>query len=207
MRAILGRTGVGKIETALLSMTDKTNLKPFAQGLSAFGVRIISTGGTAAALRATGIAVTEISDYTGFPEIMAGRVKTLHPKVHGGILWRRDEPDDRRIMAELGIRSIDLVAVNLYAFEKTVAKPGVSLEEAVENIDIGGPTLLRAAAKNFKDVTVVVDPADYARVLREMKENDGATTLQTRFELARKVFRTTQAYDAAISGYLERVTP
>ncbi|MBN2124585.1 MAG: IMP cyclohydrolase, partial [Deltaproteobacteria bacterium] len=135
-----------------------------------------------------------------------GRVKTLHPKVHGGILGMRDNPEHVRMMKEHGILNIDMVVVNLYQFEKTVAREGVSLEEAIENIDIGGPTMLRSSAKNFRDVTVVVDPADYAVVLKEMAENDGATTLETRFRLAKKVFRLTHEYDGAITGYLEKAS-
>jgi len=192
-----------KIKRAIISVTDKTGIVNFAQALSKFHVEILSTGGTAKALRQGGVLVTDISAYTGFPEMMDGRVKTLHPKVHGGLLGLRDNPDHVKVMAEHGIKGIDLVVVNLYQFEKTIAKEGVTLEEAIENIDIGGPSMLRSAAKNFKDVTVIVDPDDYAGVLREMDGSTGETLLSTRFRLARKVFRLTHEYDGAISRYLE----
>lgn len=193
---------MGKIETAIFSVTDKTGVVDFARAVSSYGVKILSTGGTARVLREGGLAVTDISEYTGFPEMMDGRVKTLHPKVHGGLLGLRDNPEHAAMMEKHGIQPIDLVVVNLYQFEKTVAREGVTLEEAIENIDIGGPSMLRSSAKNFKYVTVVVDPADYDRVLGEMKETAGGTTLKTRFELARKVFQLTHEYDGAISRYL-----
>jgi phosphoribosylaminoimidazolecarboxamide formyltransferase/IMP cyclohydrolase len=196
---------MGKIRTAIISVTDKTGIVGFAKSLSEFDVQILSTGGTAKALREGGVLVTDISEYTGFPEMMDGRVKTLHPKVHGGLLGRRDNPEHVEAMKAHGIRPVDMVVVNLYQFEKTVAKPGVTLEEAVENIDIGGPSMLRSSAKNFKDVTVVVDPADYEVVLNEMKNSGGETTLKTRFRLAKKVFNLTHRYDGAISRYLDGV--
>jgi len=196
---------MGKIERAIISVTDKSGIVEFAKSLSELGVQILSTGGTARALREGGISVTDISDYTGFPEMMDGRVKTLHPKVHGGLLGLRDNPEHVEMMKAHGIKTIDMVVVNLYQFEKTVAKEGVTLEEAIENIDIGGPSMLRSSAKNFRYVTVIVDPADYEVVLREMKETGGETTLKTRFRLARKVFQLTYQYDGAISGYLETV--
>jgi len=196
---------MGKIQRAIISVTDKGGIVEFARSLSGFGVEILSTGGTARALRGSGISVTDISDYTGFPEMMDGRVKTLHPKVHGGLLGLRDNPEHVSMMKEHGIKAIDMVVVNLYQFEKTVAREGVSLEEAVENIDIGGPSMLRSSAKNFKDVTVIVDPADYDIVLKEMEETGGETKLETRFRLARKVFQLTHHYDGAISRYLESV--
>ena len=196
---------MGKIRTAIISVTDKTGIVSFAKSLSEFGVAILSTGGTARALREGGLSVTDISDYTGFPEMMDGRVKTLHPKVHGGLLGRRDNPEHVAAMKTHGIRPVDMVVVNLYQFEKTVARQGVTLEEAVENIDIGGPSMLRSSAKNFRDVTVVVDPADYGVVLDEMKASGGGTTLKTRFRLAKKVFDLTHRYDGAISRYLEGV--
>ena len=196
---------MAKIETAIFSVTDKTGVVEFATSISRFGVRILSTGGTAKALRKGGLEVTDISEYTGFPEMMDGRVKTLHPMVHGGLLGLRDNTEHVRVMKEHGIRPIDLVVVNLYQFEKTVAHEGVTLEEAIENIDIGGPSMLRSSAKNFRDVTVVTDPSDYPRILKEVAENGGETTLKTRFGLARKVFRLTSEYDSAISRYLERV--
>lgn len=194
-----------KIERAIFSVTDKSGVVEFAKSLSRFGIQILSTGGTARALREGGLTVTDISEYTGFPEMMDGRVKTLHPKVHGGLLGLRDNPEHVRMMKEHGIQNIDLVVVNLYQFEKTVAREGVTLEEAIENIDIGGPAMLRSSAKNFKDVTVVVDPADYQTVLKEMEASGGSTSLQTRFRLAKKVFQLTHRYDGAICDYLERV--
>jgi len=196
---------MAKIERAIISVTDKTGIVEFAKALSPFGVKILSTGGTARVMRDGGIDVTDISAYTGFPEMMDGRVKTLHPKVHGGLLGLRSNDEHMKVMKEHGIDTIDMVVVNLYQFEKTVAKQGVSLEEAIENIDIGGPSMLRSSAKNFKDVTVIVDPADYETVLKEMAESGGETTLETRFRLARKVFRLTHEYDGAISDYLEGV--
>lgn len=195
---------MGKIERAIVSVTDKTGIVDFAKELSKLGVGILSTGGTARALREGGISVTDISDYTGFPEMMDGRVKTLHPKVHGGLLGLRDNPEHVRMMAQHGIKTIDMVVVNLYQFEKTVAKDGVTLDEAIENIDIGGPSMLRSSAKNFKYVTVVVDPSDYEVVLKEMETSGGETKLETRFRLAKKVFRLTHLYDGAISQYLEK---
>lgn len=192
-----------KIVTAIISVTDKSGIIDFAKELSKFGVQILSTGGTAKAIREGGIPVTDISDYTGFPEMMDGRVKTLHPKVHGGLLGLRDNPEHISMMEKYGITPIDMVVVNLYQFEKTVAKEGVTLEDAIENIDIGGPSMLRSSAKNFRDVTVIVDPADYAVVLKEMAQSDGETTLKTRFRLAGKVFRLTNQYDGAIAAYLE----
>jgi phosphoribosylaminoimidazolecarboxamide formyltransferase/IMP cyclohydrolase len=196
---------MSKIQRAIISVTDKTGVVEFAKTLAGFGVQILSTGGTAKALRDGGVAVMEISDYTGFPEMLDGRVKTLHPKVHGGILGIRDNAEHVKMMKTHGIENIDLLVVNLYQFEKTVAKKGVTLEDAIENIDIGGPAMLRSSAKNFRDVTVVTDPADYDVVLAEMKENDGATTLKTRFRLAKKVFLLTHQYDGAITKYLAGV--
>jgi len=197
---------MGKIKRAIISVTDKTGIVDFAKSLAGFQVKILPTGGTAKALRGGGVLVTDISAYTGFPEMMDGRVKTLHPKVHGGLLGLRDNPEHVKVMAEHGIESIDLVVVNLYQFEKTVSREGVTLEEAIENIDIGGPSMLRSAAKNFKDVTVIVDPDDYAEVLKEMEASSGETLLSTRFRLARKVFRLTHEYDGAISRYLAEQT-
>lgn len=194
-----------KIERAIISVTDKTGVVDFAASLSKFKVQIFSTGGTARSLREGGVQVTDISEYTGFPEMMDGRVKTLHPKVHGGLLGVRDNPEHVKMMKAHGILNIDLVVVNLYQFEKTVAREGVTLEEAVENIDIGGPAMLRSSAKNFRDVTVVVDPSDYPVVLKEMENLGGGTSLKTRFRLAKKVFQMTHSYDGAISRYLEGV--
>jgi len=195
---------MGKIERAIISVTDKSGIVDFAKSLSRLGVKIFSTGGTARTIREGGISVTDISDYTGFPEIMDGRVKTLHPMVHGGLLGRRDNPEHVRTMNEHGIKAIDMLVVNLYQFEKTVAEKGVTLDEAIENIDIGGPSMLRSSAKNFKDVTVIVDPDDYKKVLEEMEASGGETTLDTRFQLAKKVFKLTHNYDGAISRYLEK---
>ncbi len=191
-----------KIERAIISVTDKAGVVDFAKSLSKFGVEILSTGGTAKAMREGGVEVKDISDYTGFPEMLDGRVKTLHPKVHGGLLGMRDNPEHVKMMQAHGIQNIDLLVVNLYQFEKTVAKEGVTLEEAIENIDIGGPAMLRSSAKNFRDVTVIVDPADYEVVLKEMEENGGATSLETRYRLAKKVYQLTHHYDGAISRYL-----
>jgi len=191
-----------KIQRAIISVTDKSGIVEFGRFLKEFGVEILSTGGTGRTLRDGGVEVIDISEYTGFPEMMDGRVKTLHPKVHGGLLALRDNPQHLKAMEENGIKPIDMVVVNLYRFEETVGKKGVTLEEAIENIDIGGPSMLRSAAKNFKFVTVVVDPSDYGTVIQEMRENQGQTTLRTRFELARKVFRLTHEYDGAISNYL-----
>jgi phosphoribosylaminoimidazolecarboxamide formyltransferase/IMP cyclohydrolase len=188
------------IARALISVSDKTGVAEFARALHAMGVQILSTGGTAKLIADAGVAVTEVSEHTGFPEMMDGRVKTLHPIIAGGVLGRRDT--DAAVMAEHGIAPIDLVVVNLYPFEATVARPDCDLAVAIENIDIGGPTLLRAAAKNHRDVTVVVDASDYARVLEEMRANAGATTLATRFRLARKVYEHTARYDGAIANYL-----
>jgi phosphoribosylaminoimidazolecarboxamide formyltransferase/IMP cyclohydrolase len=189
---------------ALVSVSDKTGLAPFARGLHDLGFEILSTGGTATLLRELEIPVVEVADYTGFPELFEGRVKTLHPRIHGGLLFRRDSGEHVAQARENGIDPIDLVVVNLYPFQETVARPGVSLEEAVEQIDIGGPSLLRSAAKNHRSVTVVTDPADYERVLAELEEHEGQTTLATREELAIKVFQLTSAYDAAIAAYLNR---
>jgi phosphoribosylaminoimidazolecarboxamide formyltransferase/IMP cyclohydrolase len=196
---------MNKISTALISVTDKGGIVEFAKSLEQLGIEILSTGGTARTMRDGGVKVLDISDYTGFPEMMDGRVKTLHPKVHGGLLGRRDNQNDIQMMNTHGIKSIDLVVVNLYQFELTVAKEGCTLEEAVENIDIGGPSMLRSAAKNFRDVTVIIDPSDYAKVVKEITDS-GGTTLKTRFELAKKVFNLTWRYDRAINDYLQKVT-
>ena len=201
---ILPQKEVPMIRRAILSVSDKTGLADFAKALAALGVELVSTGGTAKALADAGLAVRSVSDLTGFPECLDGRVKTLHPKVHGGILAMRSNPEHMARLAELGIGTIDLVVINLYPFKRTVMTPGATLEECVENIDIGGPGMLRAAAKNHPDVTVVTDPADYALVLDEMKANGGSTTLPTRYALATKVFEHTAAYDALIADYLRK---
>jgi len=191
-----------KIRRALLSVTDKTGLVDFARGLYEHGVELLSTGGTAKVLRDAGLTVKDVSEHTGFPEMLDGRVKTLHPMIHGGLLFRRDLPAHAEQAAAHGIEPIDLVVVNLYAFEQTVAREGVTREEAIESIDIGGPSMLRSAAKNHAAVTVVFDPADYDTVLGEMRANDGATTPELRAHLAAKVFDLTARYDRAIAEYL-----
>ncbi|MFN8545964.1 MAG: bifunctional phosphoribosylaminoimidazolecarboxamide formyltransferase/IMP cyclohydrolase [Candidatus Binatia bacterium] len=191
-----------RIRRALVSVSDKRGLVELAKGLAALDVEILSTGGTFKLLADAGVPVRQVSDYTGFPEMMDGRVKTLHPKIHGGLLGRRAVPEHVAAMQEHGIQPIDLVVVNLYPFRETVAKPGVTLDEAIEQIDIGGPSMLRSAAKNHEDVTVVVDPADYAVVLEELRAHGGATTLVTRRRLAQKVFHTTATYDGMIADWL-----
>ncbi|ENY6473584.1 bifunctional phosphoribosylaminoimidazolecarboxamide formyltransferase/IMP cyclohydrolase [Vibrio parahaemolyticus] len=193
------------IRRALISVSDKTGIVEFAQALAERGVDILSTGGTARLLAEQGIAVTEVSDYTGFPEMMDGRVKTLHPKVHGGVLGRRGQDDD--VMEKHGINPIDMVVVNLYPFAETVAKEGCTLADAVENIDIGGPTMVRSAAKNHKDVTIVVNASDYDRVIAEMDANDKSLTLETRFDLAIAAFEHTAAYDGMIANYFGTMVP
>ena len=190
---------------ALISVSDKTGIVDFARALSEIGIALLSTGGTYRLLSDNGIAVQEVSDYTGFPEMMDGRVKTLHPKVHGGILGRRDR--DAGVMAQHGIEAIDLVVVNLYPFEATVAKPDCDLPTAIENIDIGGPTMVRAAAKNHRDVAIVVDPDSYPDLLAELSENNGALSHATRFDLAVKAFEHTAGYDGAIANYLGAQLP
>lgn len=190
------------IKRALISVSDKTGIVDFAKELSQYGVQILSTGGTASMMREAGLTVKDVSEHTGYPEMLDGRVKTLHPKVHGGLLGLRDNPAHLAKMAEHDITPIDMVVVNLYPFEATVANPDCTLEDAIENIDIGGPTMLRSAAKNNQSVTVVVDPADYALVLDEMKANAGDVSRATNFRLALKVYQRTSAYDAAISNWL-----
>ncbi|ASA55567.1 bifunctional phosphoribosylaminoimidazolecarboxamide formyltransferase/IMP cyclohydrolase [Vibrio gazogenes] len=193
------------IRRALISVSDKTGIVEFAKALADRGVDILSTGGTARLLAEQGISVTEVSDYTGFPEMMDGRVKTLHPKVHGGVLGRRGQDDE--IMAQHGIQPIDMVVVNLYPFAATVAKADCSLADAVENIDIGGPTMVRSAAKNHKDVSIIVNASDYQRVLTEMDTNSGSLTLETRFDLAIAAFEHTAAYDGMIANYFGKMVP
>src|SRR5438477_2405677 len=195
-----------KIQRAILSVTDKTGLVEFARSLAGMEVELISTGGTAKLLRDSGIGVKDISQLTGFPEMLDGRVKTLHPKVHAGILHRRENPSHRSAVVEHGIEPIDMVVVNLYAFEKTAARPGVPFEDVIENIDIGGPSMIRSAAKNFQDVAVVTSPADYAAIAEEMTKSEGEVSPATRWRLAQKAFATTAAYDSAIASTLERVS-
>jgi phosphoribosylaminoimidazolecarboxamide formyltransferase/IMP cyclohydrolase len=194
-----------KIARAILSVTDKTGLVDFARKLSALGIELISTGGTAKLLRDSGVTVKDISDLTGFPEMLDGRVKTLHPKVHGGILHRREDPKHVAAVAEYGIAPIDMVVVNLYAFEKTAAKPGVKFEELIENIDIGGPSMIRSAAKNFHDVAIVTSPADYDFIADELAHSGSALSHETKWRLAQKAFATTAAYDSAIASTLEKI--
>ena len=196
---------MSKIERALISVTDKSGIEEFARALGEFGIQILSTGGTAKTISQAGIPIMEVSDFTGFPEMLDGRVKTLHPKIHGGILGLRSKSEHLKAMADHNILPIDMVVVNLYAFEKTVAKPGCSLEDAIENIDIGGPTLLRAAAKNYPFVTVVTDPLDYMAIIDEMKKSGGKVSEKTNFRLACKVFQLTTSYDSAISEYLGKI--
>ncbi len=185
-----------------MSVSDKTGIIEFARALARHSIEILSTGGTSGLLRESGVAVTDVSDETGFPELLDGRLKTLHPKIHGGILGVRENENHLRQMTEHAIKPIDLVVVNLYPFERTVAKPGVERSEAIENIDIGGPAMIRSAAKNHTDVGVVVDPAEYERVASELDKRDGALSLETRFDLARKAFGYTASYDRAIAKYL-----
>ncbi|MDD3850634.1 MAG: bifunctional phosphoribosylaminoimidazolecarboxamide formyltransferase/IMP cyclohydrolase [Firmicutes bacterium] len=188
---------------ALISVSDKNGIVEFAKGLEELGYEIVSTGGTARVLKEAGIAVTGVSDITGFPECLDGRVKTLHPNIHAGLLAMRDNEGHMKQIKDLGIKPIDLVAINLYPFKQTIQKPGVSLEEAIENIDIGGPTMLRAAAKNYQDVAVVVDPADYGRIIEEIKKG-GEISTETKFALCAKVFMHTAHYDALITDYFSR---
>ena len=193
------------VERALISVFDKSGVLEFARRLSALKIEILSTGGTAKLLRDSGLAVKDVSDFTGWPEMLGGRVKTLHPKVHGGVLFRRNLADDQKQAKEHGIAPIDLVVVNLYPFEATAAKSGLTAEELIENIDIGGPTMLRSAAKNWESVTVVTDPADYDRVAKELETNSDTSPF-TRLDLARKVFATTSRYDGMIATELERIS-
>jgi len=197
------QVGLKPIRRALLSVSDKTGLVEFARALVGFGVEILSTGGTAKALRDAGLEVRDVSDVTGFPEMLDGRVKTLHPRIHGGILAVRDNPEHARALEEHQIGPIDMVVVNLYPFEQTIAREGVTLEEAVEQIDIGGPSMVRSAAKNFNDVAVVIEPESYQRLLEELQSTGGSLSLTTRTALARSAFRRTAIYDLAIYTYLQ----
>jgi len=197
-------SGLKKIKRALISVSDKSGIEEFATVLAGLGVEIISTGGTAKALRDHGLSVTDVSEVTGFPEMMDGRVKTLHPKIHGAFLALRDNPEHVASMNEHGIEPLDLVVVNLYPFEQTIAKDGVALEEAVENIDIGGPAMIRSAAKNWRDVAVVTDPRLYEEIFEELNANDGSLSLETRQRLATLAYTRTASYDIAISSYLAK---
>src|SRR5262252_9601881 len=196
---------MNRIERVLISVTDKTGILEFARELRQMGAELISTGGTARLIRDAGIPVRDVSEVTGFPEMLDGRVKTIHPKVAGGILAMRSNPEHARAIREHGIQPIDMVVVNLYRFEDVAAKAGAPLADLIENIDIGGPTMLRAAAKNYQDVAVVVSPADYDGILAELKERGGELSHETKWKLAKKVFRATADYDAAISARLEQV--
>jgi phosphoribosylaminoimidazolecarboxamide formyltransferase/IMP cyclohydrolase len=193
---------MARVKRALLSVSDKRGLIELARGLHELGVEMLSTGGTAQAIAGAGLPVTQVSDYTGFPEMLDGRVKTLHPKIHGGLLGRRDLPEHAAAMRQHGIEPIDLVVVNLYPFRETIARPGTTLEEAIEQIDIGGPSMLRSAAKNHASVTVLVDPGDYASVLAELRGSSGEVSAATNRRLAQKVFHVTATYDGAIADYL-----
>lgn len=195
-----------KIERAIVGVYDKTGIVEFAGALRRFGVEILSTGGTARTLESGNIPVRRVSDYTGFPEMMDGRVKTLHPKIHGGLLAIRDNEVHLREAKQNGVEMIDMVVCSLYPFEATIAKPDVPLEEAIENIDIGGPTMIRAAAKNYRYVAVVTDISQYQDITDEMERNSGCLSLKTRFALAKAAFKLTAHYDTVISGYLEKVT-
>jgi phosphoribosylaminoimidazolecarboxamide formyltransferase / IMP cyclohydrolase len=198
---------MSRIQRAIVSVTDKTGLVDFARKLSSLGIELISTGGTAKLLRDSGITVKDISDLTGFPEMLDGRVKTLHPKVHGGILHRREDPKHVAAVKEHGIQPVDMVVVNLYAFEKTAAKQGVAFEELIENIDIGGPSMIRSAAKNFHDVAIVTSPVDYDAIATELEREKGKLSKETKWRLAQKAFATTAAYDSAIASTLEQISP
>ena len=196
---------MSKITRAILSVTDKTGLVEFAKQLAAMQVELVSTGGTANLLRDSGVTVRDISELTGFPEMLDGRVKTLHPKVHGGILHMRSKPEHVAAVAAHGIQPIDMVVVNLYAFEKTAEKPGAQFDEIIENIDIGGPGMVRSAAKNFRDVAIVTSPADYAAIASEMKSSGGALALATKWRLAQQAFALTASYDSAIAATLAQI--
>ena len=194
---------MAEIKRALISVTNKEGVLEFARELASLGVQILSTGGTARVLREGGLKVTDVSEYTGFPEMLDGRVKTLHPKIHGGLLGLRSNPDHVKTMKQHGIENIDLVVINLYPFKQAISKPGCTLEEAIENIDIGGPAMLRSAAKNNESVTVIIDPADYGKVLDDIRKTGGVSR-QTNFMLAVKVFETTSSYDSMIADYLKK---
>ena len=197
---------MSKIKRALISVSNKKGLVEFARTLAEKGVEILSTGGTAKVLRDAGIPVKDVSEHTGSPEMLDGRVKTLHPRIHGGLLSRRDNPKDMEEIKKHGIDMIDMVVVNLYPFEETISKEGVAFADAIENIDIGGPAMLRSASKNFQDVAVIVDPSDYEKIINEMKGPNADLSYETRLELAKKVFRHTSRYDAIIADYLTKIT-
>jgi phosphoribosylaminoimidazolecarboxamide formyltransferase/IMP cyclohydrolase len=194
-----------RIKRALISVSNKKGIVKFAKAIHSMGIEILSTGGTAKILRESGIPVKDVSEHTGFPEMLDGRVKTLHPKIHGGLLARRNNPKDVEEIQKYGIDTIDMVVVNLYPFEETISRQGVTFAEAIENIDIGGPAMIRSASKNFQDVAVIVDPSDYGRIVEEMKDMHGDLSYKTRFELAKKVFKHTSRYDSVIAQYLDKV--
>ncbi len=194
---------MAKIKKVLISVSDKTGVVEFAKELASYGVQFLSTGGTAKILREAGLDIMDVSEHTGFPEMLDGRVKTLHPKIHGGLLGLRSNPEHVKTMKEHGIEPIDMIVVNLYPFKQTIAKADCTFEDAIENIDIGGPTMLRSAAKNFESVSVIIDPVDYKMVLDDMKNTDGEVSRDTNFKLAVKVFDTTSDYDSAITEYLK----
>jgi phosphoribosylaminoimidazolecarboxamide formyltransferase / IMP cyclohydrolase len=196
---------MSKIERALISVSDKKGIVELAKELASFNIEILSTGGTARQMREAGLNVMDVSDYTGFPEMMNGRVKTLHPMIHGGLLGLRNNPEHVEVMGKHGIKKIDMVVVNLYPFKETVAKPDVTLEDAIENIDIGGPSMLRSASKNFESVTVLTEPEDYSAVIEEMKKSGGSVSRETNFRLAVKVYKKTSEYDRMITEYLTEV--
>jgi len=195
---------MAKINRVLISLSDKTGAAEFAKELAYFNVQFLSTGGTAKMLRDAGLDVTDVSAYTGFPEMLDGRVKTLHPKIHGGLLGLRSNPEHRETMKKFGIEPIDMVVVNLYPFKQTISRPDCTFEDAIENIDIGGPAMLRSAAKNFQSVTVITDPSDYNLILEEMKASNGEVSYKTNLRLAYKVFKATSEYDQMICQYLEK---
>ena len=197
---------MSKIKRAIISVSNKTGIVELARELHGMGIEILSTGGTAKTLRESGLPVKDVSEHTGSPEMLDGRVKTLHPRIHGGLLSRRNNPRDMDEVKKYGIDAIDMVVVNLYPFEQTISKKGVTFEEAIENIDIGGPAMLRSASKNFQDVAVIVDPADYEKIMKEMKNLNGDLSYETRLELAKKVFKHTSKYDGLIADYLAKVT-
>jgi phosphoribosylaminoimidazolecarboxamide formyltransferase/IMP cyclohydrolase len=197
---------MAKIKRAIISVSNKKGVVKFAKELHRMNIEILSTGGTAKTLREAGIPVKDVSEHTGSPEMLDGRVKTLHPRIHGGLLSRRNNPKDMEEIKKYNIEMIDMVVVNLYPFEETIAKPGVSFEEAIENIDIGGPAMLRSASKNFQDVAVIINPSDYGKVISEMKGLNGDLPYATRLELAKKVFQHTSIYDGLIADYLTKVT-
>jgi phosphoribosylaminoimidazolecarboxamide formyltransferase/IMP cyclohydrolase len=197
---------MAKIKRAIISVSNKKGVVEFAKELHGMAIEILSTGGTAKTLREAGIPVKDVSEHTGSPEMLDGRVKTLHPRIHGGLLSRRNNPKDMEEIKKYNIEMIDMVVVNLYPFEETISKTGVSFEEAIENIDIGGPAMLRSASKNFQDVAVIIDPSDYGKVISEMKGLNGDLSYATRLELAKKVFQHTSRYDGLIADYLTKVT-